>query len=541
MEYLNDLQHYIDQYDLQTIKDCLESLDVHTTVYKEVLASKEGQKFSPGDKAKGSNWLSNQYIFSIQAQRYKNKEETIQKWMERDRILQNKFDTTPLPRGITCSTCHCAMTNSMKHMDSFDEPYPMMFLFACPKCKKKKWINEDGSEHITEPIRCPKCKSEANLLVLKEEKDKVTWETNCPKCGFKEITTDDFAKSNADRKKKLDHDKKLLETYRDKFCSDEKGKEMYEYIEALKVANIVYEEEVKKYDSTAYQKISKLKKLTIIELEKLISESTGKLKYQKLVFESPQLTQHIIVSFSIQEADPMRKKEDSISQLQKIIKDLLEGTNWRLMSDGISYRLGFLTGRLKGYENEEDLLALEPKVKEEKPSKLDYETRMKYEGHNVVQLAHVMGEINGIKNMRKRRLEKEPEGFFLEETEGYYTCGVCGDATPSNKIWWNLDGLRCADCQRNIKEGVIPVEIHKNDELYIKDWQMSSYYNLRGSTVKKLIREGMLHPRELKRVDGSVYFTAYLVSENQEFVKKYPKTPRPKMFITDLLGNKIEL
>ncbi len=28
------------------------------------------------------------------------------------------------------------------------------------------------------------------------------------------------------------------------------------------------------------------------------------------------------------------------------------------MSDGIDYRLGYLSGRLKGYENEEDLMEI---------------------------------------------------------------------------------------------------------------------------------------------------------------------------------------
>ncbi len=45
-------------------------------------------------------------------------------------------------------------------------------------------------------------------------------------------------------------------------------------------------------------------------------------------------------------------------QLQRIIKKNLQKTNWRLMSEGINYRLGILFGRLRGYDNEEDLLKL---------------------------------------------------------------------------------------------------------------------------------------------------------------------------------------
>lgn len=62
--------------------------------------------------------------------------------------------------------------------------------------------------------------------------------------------------------------------------------------------------------------------------------------------------------FTAQDADSSRKENDSVHKLQRIIKRTLEGTNWRLMSEGAHYRLGYLSGKLKGYEHEEDLLQL---------------------------------------------------------------------------------------------------------------------------------------------------------------------------------------
>jgi hypothetical protein len=37
-------------------------------------------------------------------------------------------------------------------------------------------------------------------------------------------------------------------------------------------------------------------------------------------------------------------------QLKKIIEKSLKDTNWKLMSDGISCKLGILRGRLRGEE-----------------------------------------------------------------------------------------------------------------------------------------------------------------------------------------------
>ena len=47
--------------------------------------------------------------------------------------------------------------------------------------------------------------------------------------------------------------------------------------------------------------------------------------------------------------------------------------------------------------------------------------------HNLVQLARMSGEFDGIEATRKRRLEKEPEGFFLDDGKGPYSCGICGE------------------------------------------------------------------------------------------------------------------
>jgi hypothetical protein len=49
------------------------------------------------------------------------------------------------------------------------------------------------------------------------------------------------------------------------------------------------------------------------------------------------------------------------------VDQALIDTNWRLMSDGISYRLGYLNGRLRAYEQEEDLKELVIKSRKLKP------------------------------------------------------------------------------------------------------------------------------------------------------------------------------
>jgi len=123
-------------------------------------------------------------------------------------------------------------------------------------------------------------------------------------------------------------------------------------------------------------------------------------------------------------------------------------------------------------------------------------------------------------------MEKEPEGFSLEEEDGIYNCVVCSRQASGSDAWWDLNGVKCLDCQRNIKKGVIPGEICQNDELVIKGWQLRSDYGLPWPTVQKLRREGLLKGRDLKTEDGATYFTVYLVSENKKFLKKNPKSEK---------------
>jgi|Napbiome12C3dose_1001474.scaffolds.fasta_scaffold00001_70 hypothetical protein len=544
MKYLYDEQYYIDRYDLSTIKEFIDALKFWKKTYTEDVNDEKIKHLTLGERAKGFNYFSNWHLYSIQGERYRKKKDTIQQWMNRDRLEQEKYDNTPEPKDVVCPECKELMSTNLKHLESFDDPLVMMFLFECSKCKKKLWINEDGTGHKSEPQLCPKCKAEVKVSLIKEGKKKITWKTTCSSCGFTETTVDDFEKSKAERKKQEEEDKLLLEKYREECClSDEKGKEYIELIEAMDVANEAYEEELLKYDSSAYQYAVQLKKISIVDLEKLLNEQLEKSNYIKLSFEKPEVSQYFIVPFNVQDADSSRKEHISVADLKKLINDVLEGTNWRLMKDSVFSRLGYISGRLKGYEREEDFFELSGKKKEPKPSKIDSEKQSKYSSHNLVQFARMSGEFKGIENVRKRRLEKEPEGFFLEGGEGPYSCWICGENRYGSEIWWNLDGLRCVDCWRNIKEGVIPSLKHRydNGNTYFQDWQIKSDFGIHSSTARKLRREGLLYGRDLKKENGSIYCTIYLDEENKEFLEKYPRLPKQKFIITDLEGKEIEL
>lgn len=553
-KYLQDEQRYIDRYDLSTIRECFKVIEMFQDVYDKSLTSEELKGMSKEDKYSDTTKIMYWHLWFIQAQEYKNKKETIKKWMEEDKLKQDKQDYTPVPEGIKCPLCHGSMYfNSSKHLDDpYDSPIMrMMFLFKCTSCKKQQWVYDDGEIRISKPDLCPKCNKELDVKGSRKGKV-ITTLYKCKHCGYSKKDILDLAKSDEEHKKwqedqkgKEEEDKKLLERYRAGFClSDEEGEKYLFELEAMEYAHQMGDEAKQKYDNSAYEQVSKLKKLTIIELEKLLAETLEKANYMKLTFSSPEIGQFIFAPFTLQDADTSRRQNISTSALEKLLKSALENTNWRLV-DSVSYRLGFLSGRLKGYEREDDLLNLYEKKKEpQKP--IDPEKRMKYSTSNWVRFAEMRGEQEGIDAVRKRRLEKEPEGFFLD-TDGYYNCGICYEGHYGNEIWWNLDGIRCADCWRNIKEGVIPSlkkHLFYNESEWFSNSQIKDMFDVHPSSVRKLRKEGLLHGRDLRNGQGGTYCTVYLESENKEFLKKHPrkkKEVRRSINTLDISGHIVQI
>lgn len=548
IQYLHDENYYADIYDLITIKRCRDIVNKYREIYQLSLKDKKIKDISDEEKLKGANYYLNIELFSTTTSRHRNRKERIEEMIEDDRKKQDFYDSTSEPSNILCNKCGKRLFSDTKILEDYmDSPMRILFYFPCKNCKVKRAVYNTGEEFESKPSTCPKCKHELNEKHTVKTKGKnkiITWIRTCPKCKFSETDIDDFEKSHLEWEKRQQEDKELLTKYREEYClSEEKGKENAELIEAMKYAHEVFEEEKQKYDNTAYQKTIQLKRLSIVELEKLLSVLLEKERYVKLSLDKPNMGQFVMVPITVQDADSSRKGYDSTKNLEKILKATLDGTNWRLLTNSLTYRLGYVSGQLKGYEREEDLLELEGFKKEHKPPKDDAERRMKYGSHSYVQLARMMGQHAGIESVRKKRLEKEPDGFFLDSSEGPLNCGICGDSTPGNGIWWDLSGIRCADCQRNIEEGVISKSIIKDEKLWIKEFHLKYDYSLHPTTIRKLKKEGVLKGKELKRQDGSTYCTIYLVADNKEFFKKYPKKPKMKIEwkMKDDKGNEVKL
>ncbi len=118
-------------------------------------------------------------------------------------------------------------------------------------------------------------------------------------------------------------------------------------------------DEIKKKDQNKelYEKVAKVRKLKIIEVEQLLMPILAKDGFVKFQMKDPDIAKDVVVPFTVHDGKAGREERESCRGLKQVIKDALVDTNWRLMGE-LQYRLGMLEGRLKAYEREDDLMEI---------------------------------------------------------------------------------------------------------------------------------------------------------------------------------------
>lgn len=364
MDYLHPQSFYADQYDLHTIEECLEwywGLRKKMEVHRADLKDMKDEEFKK-ETHKALSYMIN----AIKIERFRRRAERIGEWMDRDQKIQDVYDSAEPPENVRCP--HCASDTTLTSKDLFDayDPHPyVIFMFECVKCHKRQALHSDGRPWVHEPLKCPKCGESLKSSMTKKGKV-LTTVYKCLSCSYRKKEIDDFAKQQKEWDAKKKRDTELLEKYRSEFCYSEKdGQEAVQSMDGI--ARIVKEwkEREKKEADPVFQQAMKLKKISIVDMEKLIVDAISPQKYIRFTLGQPVIGRFVEVPFTIQDTDNTRQEYDSQTQLKKLIIKALEGTNWRLMSDGIRGRLGVLSGRLKGLEQEDDLMEV---IKDEKVS-----------------------------------------------------------------------------------------------------------------------------------------------------------------------------
>ncbi len=354
-KHLKDELYYGDLYDRHTVERCRRHIWSHSQPMKNPPLL-NGKKPTKKMMEIMSNMTLEMALMFEKGDRYIHKEETIREWMTADEAKDRLYESAQPPTEVRCLKCRSTM--NLLDKDPYpagpNEPYRVLFMFDCPSgCLPRRAFYDNGEEWQSKSNPCPKCGKPIDV------DDKIT-ETKfiahykCLSCGF--VKTEEIERT-ANKREEPDPD---FATDRARFClTKEEGEKYREEIYHLeRVGDLLKEWKKKDDNKELYAKVAKIKKLTVIELEKLLAPALEKESYIHLQLASPEIDRNVIVPFTVQDSKTGRESRTSEYDLKRILKKILEDTNWRLMTDGVNYRLGVLTGRLKGYESEEDLLKL---------------------------------------------------------------------------------------------------------------------------------------------------------------------------------------
>lgn len=152
-----------------------------------------------------------------------------------------------------------------------------------------------------------------------------------------------------------------------------------------------------------------------------------------------------------------------------------------------------------------------------KGEKVSYEEASEM-GNQLVNFYKLLYDISLREVRKQRELKDHPNGM---PCGGQYSCIICRTGINPETGWYDWNGNKCLACQKAVDTGVVPAFVCKNDESYIRTWQIKNDLNLHHQTIKKYVREGKLKAREILNENGTVHEYIFLKKENPNLIIKF--------------------
>lgn len=145
------------------------------------------------------------------------------------------------------------------------------------------------------------------------------------------------------------------------------------------------------------------------------------------------------------------------------------------------------------------------------------------------QAGRFMDEWKEKEEARAKKLEENPKGFHREGAG--YTCSICRDTTPAGDNWYDKWGMKCLVCQWAIDHKEIPASLAKNKESWYTRYDFDRYFNVKGATLNKWVRNGVVKDRTVSNYGKGVHAQVFLIKDNKDFLppKKLLESKRGKL------------
>ena len=338
-------EYYNDQYDRDTISSMKE-------IEREMDAAEKSFHIDPNDLKSPEN---NTAYFSYR-RKYLNtgvayareKRSVIEERMRMDDQKDRMINAQVIPSNIQCLVCGDDMQFEL--YDFLEKDTKMLMWFSCPQGHPpRRAFYGTGEEYKAPEDRCDGCGGSIQSS-KKRTKTKLTFTEICKGC--KKKTVIEFNISPKGMPPPID------ETERKKYCIDFIGRRNFEE-DLQSIADLP--KIIEGQDAKGKYEFKNINKMNIAQLEEKLTNAIDKSGFVKIQFDKPKISRYLTVEFSVQDTQE-REEAKSIKALKKLVDTTLFTTNWRLMSPGFEYRLGFLSGQLKGFSLDEDLLKIAQEI-----------------------------------------------------------------------------------------------------------------------------------------------------------------------------------
>lgn len=141
-------------------------------------------------------------------------------------------------------------------------------------------------------------------------------------------------------------------------------------------------------------------------------------------------------------------------------------------------------------------------------------------GERLVRIFKLLFDGHVEEMKRQEKLKEFPKGYSLMDGKTY-NCRICHQYISNEQLWYDKWGMKCLACQDAVNKKIIPGKACRDDKSWYASWELQSSFMMHATTVRKLVRNGVLKAREVPKTG----FQVFLLKENadtlppKEFVK----------------------
>ena len=369
--HLQTRERYEDLYDEWTVESCRRLYSRKPTITDEDFAREkltpEQIKAMKGIKYDWLKIVQELGAFTYAAERYNNKDQVIDELMRKDREKDERLAKIEPPSHIRCRECLATDLRLISKDEYWGESKRerLLFMYKCNRCDTNTAYFDNGEQLHVKPTRCPQCQQEKPSHVTKEAKHKYTITYTCRSCGHVWEEVNDFTPSPPKPPDpNYTKDRKL-------YCYSDKVREYAESVRRVgPLLKELDEHQFKQVEMKQWkEELDKIERLTIAQVTDKLKKSLTQQGYKEFQLGQPDMGKQVVVPFNVIEGKD-RNEDESRFNLYKLMSKQLDDSNWRLVHTSLTYRMGYLTGKLKGYESDEDLRdLLEKRAKKQSKAK----------------------------------------------------------------------------------------------------------------------------------------------------------------------------